>query len=130
MGCQVGNMTEGKNPSLSLFPPSVALHVSPTSLSLVHSEAEVFEEAWSHSPDSATELMTASWCQLWYWSKMNGFECLYWPQLSAGSHDRIDLSSHYVIIAVQAFLCHLVILLDLNLNGYDYTGYLVTNVIL
>lgn len=66
-------------PSLSLFPPPFPLHFSPTSLSPVHSEAGVFEEAWSHFPDSATGLMTAGWCQLCYWSKMNGLSVCIGP---------------------------------------------------
>lgn len=68
----------GGGPSLSLFPPSVALDFSPTSLSPVHSEAGVSGETWSHSSDSVTELMTVGCCQLWYWSIMNGL-CLHWP---------------------------------------------------
>lgn len=45
----------GKQPSFSLFSPSLALHFSLTSLSLVHSEAGVPEEAWRQFPNSATE---------------------------------------------------------------------------
>lgn len=70
----------GKSPTLSLFPPTVALHFFPTSLGLVHSKAGVFGEAWSHFPDSATELITAGLCQLWYWSRMNGLSVCIGPR--------------------------------------------------
>lgn len=116
-----------KKPSLSVFPPSVAHHFSSIILSLVHSEAGLPEEAWSHSSDSATELMTAGFMPALVLEKNEWVECLHWPQTwiqhSPRSHDRIDLSSHYVIPMVQAFLCHLVIPLYWNLNGYDCKGY-------
>lgn len=113
-----------KNP-FSSFTPSVALHFSPTSLSLVHSEEGIFGEAWGHSPESATELMTASLCQLWYWSRMNGLSVCIGPNPNTAQCRKSWQNWPFFPLCDSSgagFPLQLSNTLRMNLNGYECKG--------